>query len=134
MDIIKILTIFLIGLSSTSGDKKEKLDCNKFKTGKFFNKRDKDGVIDTKITRTKDYQIEKYYKFNAKCTFKIIWTDKCTYELIFDSGNEECRKIVDQTKKVFVEIIETTDNSYTVEGWLEGSSQKYKSELIRADK
>lgn len=127
---IKIAAIFLIALSSASASMKERLDCDKFRTGTFYNK--KDGVINTKITRTAEYQIEEYYKYNAKAKFNITWTSKCTYELTFDSGNEEARKMItDPSKRLFVEIIKTTNDTYTIDGWMEGRTQKYRSELTK---
>ena len=131
MEIIKISAIILLSLSCNSANVKNEQECDRFRTGTFFNKRNKDGVIDTKITRTNNYQIEEHYEFNATAKFRINWTGKCSYELLFESGNAEARKIIDPTKKVFVEIVQTTDDACIIEGWLEGSSIKFRSELRR---
>ena len=124
--VIVVILFLLIGCTSL----KNNSDCDRFRLGTFYNKSEIDNAIDTKITRTEEYQIEEYYQTGAVCKFKVKWIDQCSYKLIFDSGNTACNK-TGEIKDVIVRIIETKVDSYIVEGWVEGSSLKIKSEIVK---
>lgn len=127
------LTVILISLLTSNQMlyAQNDVDCKSFRTGNYYNIAPGDSLANTEIIRTAKYQLERYFKYGAECRFKIIWIDECTYELIFDSGNNECLKVVDPNIKVRVNIIETTESSHFVEGWLVGSENKIQSQLIK---
>ncbi|MEO9966722.1 MAG: hypothetical protein ABJF11_13075 [Reichenbachiella sp.] len=128
-----VLALTIAPTQSISTDQDTK-DCARFKTGTFDNIDPEDEIVNTRIIRSERYQLEKYYKYEAECRFKIKWLDECTYELAFDSGNEGCLKIVDPNIKVIVEIVSTSEDSHIAEGWLDGSTQRMRSKLVTVKK
>jgi hypothetical protein len=122
-----LLIPFLLAAASCSKPIKNKaIHCDHFWTGTFYNEKNK--IINTKIKRAKDYQIEEYFPTGAVCKFKIEWLDSCSYKLTPVSGNEACS---DSTTPVIVTILETKENSCRIEAQAEGSTFKYKSELFK---
>lgn len=125
------LLAFFIGLTISAGQSKP--DCAPFKTGILYHKGE-NGVVLTRIIRTEKRQMEEYVPLNAKASFLIYWTSPCSYELVFESGDAAAMKVIDTKRKVIVQIIQTTDSSYVAKGWLEGSMQRLKAEIVRREK
>lgn len=91
----------------------QKSDCNKFKTGTFEyidNNNNKQTVIRNDTT-----QIE----FNKKNDIKIIttvnWISDCEYTLIYKDIENYPKKNEVIGEKISVKIIETNDNTYTIQ-------------------
>lgn len=129
------MKLFLLCFSSiiiiSCGQRTEKISkipCSKFRTGVFYNSAIS-GVADTKITREDDYQIEESIRTGAIARFRVIWKDSCSYQLIFESGNETAQRTLRGMTKSNVQILETKYNSYVAETWMDGDSRKIKSEL-----
>jgi hypothetical protein len=118
--------LLLIVVSCAKPTKNKPAHCEQYWTGTFYNKAN--NVVNTKIKRGKDYQVEEFFPTGAVCKFKIEWLDSCTYKLTYESGNEACSA---RMEPVIVAILETKENSCTVEAWKEGSTLKRTSELFK---
>jgi hypothetical protein len=123
--------VILILLSGCSWRKQPKgSDCARFKTGVFLVK-ETNGRIETKITRTEDFQTEEHSPTKSKSTFRVIWLDDCTYKLKKLSTDIKGVPIKDVT----VHIVETRSDSYLIEATLEGNYfYLYQGEVIATSK
>jgi hypothetical protein len=101
--------------------------CSSVWNGKFLNM--KNGIGDTEITRSGDRQIERT-RDGRSMEFVVEWIDSCRYSLTPLAGSNPDTTISYNT--VIVQITAVTEDSYTIEGWIEGSNiGKYESELVR---
>ena len=101
-------------------------NCSSVWNGTFVNMRN--GEVDTNISRTGDVQIERF-KNGTVTNFKVEWLDSCQYRLTPVYGNEP-----DSTKDirpVIVQITAVKEDSYTIEGWIEGSYTTVTSEMFK---
>ena len=90
------------------------MNCKKFKTGRFHNI--ENGVIKTKISRSKTIQIEEWGE--SKIKLKIVWINDCSYRLIFLEGNDAWWGSVERdapTPDAIVRITNVDGNSYLQE-------------------
>lgn len=99
--------------------------CSKFKTGIFQHFNSKDNVL---ITRKDTIQIEKNTKTGVEYTGTIKWLSDCKYSLIYTDVSDHNRKHIIGTK-FYVDIISTTDSTYTYSAY--NDKQKIKGELIK---
>ena len=110
-----------------SANSQNQLDCKKFHVGVFQVMNH--GVVDSEVRRTSKHQFEKYYEYNARCTFKIKWTSDCSYELKFMQGNKACEELISSEVITVVTIISVTDSSYVWEGTMQGYDFKSQGEM-----
>ncbi len=101
-------------------------NCSTVWNGKFSNFRN--GEVDTEISRSGDRQIE-HFKDGSITEFKVEWLDSCRYRLT-PANNDKNATALDLAP-VIVQITAVKESSYTIEGWVEGSMNKYSSELFR---
>jgi hypothetical protein len=102
-------------------------NCSKIWEGNFYNLYN--GEVDTEISRHGNLQAERY-KDGSTCNLKVEWLDSCRYRLTYLSGNEKMKN--KDLRPVIVQITGVKENSYTVEGWVEGSSfGTYTSEVFK---
>ena len=122
------LTGFIISMSiSCSTDKAYNAsNCSTVWNGKFSNFRN--GEVDTEISRSGDRQIE-HFKDGSITEYKVDWLDSCRYRLTPVTIDKNATTI--DRAPVIVQITAVKETSYTVEGWIEGSMNKYSSELFK---
>lgn len=124
-----LLAGVFLGITAACSPSKEKkvTGCEDFWTGTFYN--EQNNVINTKITRTKEYQVEEYIPTGAVCKLRVEWIDSCSYRLSYVSGNNACPG--KSFKDVIVRIVEVKENSCLVEATAVDGFLKYKSELFK---
>ena len=106
-----IFTISLLFITTVAFSQ---MNCKKFKTGRFHNI--ENGVIKTKISRSKTIQIEEWGE--SKIKLKIVWINDCSYRLIFLEGNDAWWGSVERdapTPDAIVRITNVDGNSYLQE-------------------
>ena len=110
-----------------SGQEKE---CEKFKVGHFQNI--ENGVGNTLIERTKDYQIERDEASGMEIKLRVTWLDECTYKLKFIEGNDKWNE-KGQTwnnPDLIVNIVETGPDYYLQVAKFEGVTDfEYRSKI-----
>lgn len=127
---LAVLIFFLMLLFGSCSRKKayNVAGCSDVWNGRFFEVQG--GETTLEILRKGDTQIERL-KDGNECKLKVEWLDSCTYRLSYMS----CKRAVDEqlTGAVVVQITKVTDASYTIEGWMEGSTlNTYTTEIFRA--
>lgn len=107
------------------------MDCESYRTGKFIVKSAEYG--DTKITRTKDYQIEEAINHvngkKIKIKDKIVWINDCTYQL-FPYKLKDSSKLITDNVLTF-KIVETGKDYYLV--FVSGLGEMYDM-TVRVDR
>ena len=114
MNILKTISLILVclGLSGLNAVKSQSLNCDEFKTGKYFLP-DEEGN-EYLIHRKKRTQTEQLEGDGTIVKFKVQWIDDCTYELRFKKfvKNPKGHKDYPKDLVVRVEILEVYENSY----------------------
>lgn len=116
--------LFLLTIFSCSPKPK---DCQRFKTGTF---RYTDSTLKNLIVERNDsMQIETDEKENTKVICEVEWLSDCTYLVT----PVEIINFPEDTKLVpmEIEIIETTNNSYTFVSILDTLGYKYEMKKIK---
>jgi hypothetical protein len=130
---ISCILIFLFSCSS-----KKKIDCARFKTGKFLLKSSQNNAQFI-VTRDSAIQTELDMRSDTLTGEKIIWVGDCEYELVdyykiphySDTTIKDLRAEVNMNiiKALRVRIVETGDDYYVFESWKEGIDFKYRDTL-----
>lgn len=122
------ILLFTLSLSSfaTNG---QQLNCQDFRNGKFKLSSEYGDFI---ITRKAGMQIEYSEKYGTIMELRVDWINECTYKLKFikilkNPQNIELPDFFDLT----VEIIKTTENSYTQRSSSDTHDMVLESELVR---
>lgn len=124
-----VLLFLLIMIFGTI--KSQNLDCRNFKTGVFI---DSSENVDfkTKITRTKDYQIEEYGELGITIKMKVVWLNNCSYKLEFIEGNEAWYEEFGEENDddLIIKIIDIQDDYYIQEThFIENKIKPYQSKI-----
>lgn|SRR5690606_1879052 len=107
-----LLFLFLLSIFGFSILNAQKLDCKKFRTGEF-EYIDKDFPF--KITRNSSYQIEIDKNNGSEIHALIEWKSDCEYILTYEKILDKKENFDDLIgKKIYVEIIKTDGNKFTV--------------------
>lgn len=120
-----LLTI--LGIMLIFGCSNKPKNCSKFKTGTFIYLDSK--MKGLKVERNDSMQIETDTNFNSKIICKVEWLSECSYLVTpIKSIN-----FPDSTKlaPIEVEIIETTNNSYTFISIIDKLGYKYELKKIK---
>ena len=124
-----LLLIFALVVASTYAQD----NCKNFKTGKFQNI--ENDIVKAEIQRNDSIQTEKYGKIEIK--LKIVWTDECSYRLIFIEGNQafwDSRPKDKPTPDLIVRITETNENWYLQESKFDIDNDFiYKSKIFKIE-
>ncbi|GAA0893961.1 hypothetical protein GCM10009122_36410 [Fulvivirga kasyanovii] len=126
----KLLILIALVLSSLAANGQE-LNCQDFRNGKFRLSSEYGDFI---ITRKAGKQIEYSEKFGTIMELRVDWINERTYRLQFvkilkNPQNMDFPDFSDLT----VEIIKTTDNSYTQRSSSDDYELVLESELVRIE-
>ncbi len=100
-------------------------DCERFHEGSFRFTAMIDGTEQTTVfTRTKDLEVSDF--MGKKDSASIRWVNNCEY--IVTNLNPQTRA---EEKPIHMKILSTTDNSYTFEYKLVGSSQSSRGTAFK---
>ena len=100
-------------------------DCERFHEGTFRFTAQIDGTEQTTIfTRNKDLEVSEF--MGKKDSASIRWVNNCEY--IVTNLNPQTRA---EEKPIHMKILSTTDNSYTFEYKLVGSSQSSRGTAVK---
>ena len=114
MKILLFISAFILVCGSVVAQ-----DCEKYKTGSFTT--EIDGLGSYSIERTKKFQFEEIAGIVLK--FKVEWLDDCSYKLT--NANKASKKMFGE-QVVYCVIIETGDDYYIAEGWIDDSKKRSK--------
>jgi hypothetical protein len=112
----QVMILISIIFFSSCFDSATSTNCSLYKEGTFyFHFKDGKKVVQYSITRKGPEQIEKNEENGDISKYKIVWTDSCSYDLIFIEGTENLPKaMLDFKRKVVVHtnIISGTSNYF----------------------
>lgn len=119
-----LLFVLLVATISCQGPAR---DCERFHEGTFRFTAIVDGAEQTTVfTRTKDLEVSEY--LGKQDSASIRWVNACEY--IVTNLNPKTRA---EEKPIHMKILSTTDNSYTFDYKLVGSSQSSRGTAIKID-
>jgi hypothetical protein len=100
----QVIILISIIFFSSCFDSSTSTNCSLYKEGAFyFHVNDGKRVVHYTITRKGPDQIEKSEENGDISKYKILWTDSCSYDLIFIEGTENLPKeILDLKRKMVV--------------------------------
>lgn len=122
-----ILALVLIAALLSCKEKKQLIDCSKFKTGKF-EFRAPDMIHKYLLERNDSIQFEEDLNLGRKMKFKVNWVEPCVYDLEFISViNGDSDNIISMFKNnkfpvVRTQIIEGSKNYYVSKSSVNGGS------------
>ncbi len=137
MNKLFIILIFLSFFFIFSCSNKKKIDCYRFRTGKFLLKRSA-GNHQFLITRDSTHQVELDQQTDTATGEQIIWTGDCQYELVktykighyTDTTNKDLRAEADMiVYPVKVKIIASNSDYYVFEAREDGIDFLYRDTL-----
>jgi hypothetical protein len=112
----QVIILISIIFFSSCFDSSTSTNCSLYKEGTFyFHIKDGKKVVHYTITRKGPDQIEKNEENGDISRYKILWTDSCSYDLIFIEGTENLPKeMLDFKRKMVVHtnIILGTSNYF----------------------
>ena len=131
--IISSILIYVAGImaisviSSCSREKTYNVPrCSTVWNGRFVDIHN--GEATSEISRDGDIQIERG-KDGQTCKLKVEWLDSCRYRLTYLSCDTSVERHPDA---VIFQITGVKNDSYTIEGWVEGTiTNTYTSEIFR---
>ena len=116
------LLLLLIAASSCQGPSR---NCERFQQGTFRFTATVDGAEQTTIfTRTESLEVSEY--LGERDSASIRWINPCEY--IVTNLNPKDRS---EEKPIHMKILSTTDNSYTFEYKLVGSTQSSRGTAVK---
>ncbi len=123
---MRFLLIFSLAILSGSCNPPSR-DCLKFHEGTFRFNATVDGKEQTTVfTRTKDLEVSEY--LGKKDSASIRWINACEY--IVTNLNPGTKA---EEKPIHMKILSTTDNSYTFEYKLVGSSRSSRGTAYKVE-
>jgi len=128
--ILKICVAGIMVISTLASCSREKAynvpRCATVWNGRFVDIHNGEAI--SEISRDRDVQIERG-KDGQTCKLKVEWLDSCRYRLTYLSCDTSVERHPDV---VIFQITGVKNDSYTIEGWVEGTiTNTYASEIFR---
>ena len=113
---IQVIILISIIFFSSCSDSSTSTNCSLYKEGTFYcHINDGKKVVRYTITRKGQDQTEKNEENGDIAKYKILWTDSCSYDLIFIEGTENLPKeMLDFKRKLVIHtnILSGTSNYF----------------------